>query len=80
MRYILGILQPKVVHTRANQVQVTIQIDTDPPKMDDPTSLGPSGIGTPSGSTTSTAVDVNDLVNNMTKITKEFKIPAELLE
>ncbi|KAK3214725.1 hypothetical protein GRF29_19g1087512, partial [Pseudopithomyces chartarum] len=63
-----------------NDGPVTIQIDTDPPKMDDPTSLGPSGIGTPSGSTTSTAVDVNDLVNNMTKITKEFKIPAELLE
>ncbi|KAF1970077.1 hypothetical protein BU23DRAFT_557236 [Bimuria novae-zelandiae CBS 107.79] len=63
-----------------NDGPVTIQIDTDPPKMDDPTSLGPSGIGTPSGSTTSTAVDINDLVNNMTRIQKEFKIPAELLE
>lgn len=60
--------------------QVTIQIDTNPPKMEDPTSLGASGVASPSGSTTSTAVDVNDLVNNMTKITKEFKLPAELLE
>ncbi|KAL5373227.1 hypothetical protein DPSP01_012859 [Paraphaeosphaeria sporulosa] len=60
--------------------EVTIQIDTDPPKMDDPTSLGPSGFGTPSNGTASTSVDVNDLVNNMTRITKEFKIPAELLE
>lgn len=59
--------------------QVTIQIDTDPPKMEDPTSLGP-GFASPSGSTASTAVDVNDLVNRMTKITKEFQIPAELLE
>ncbi|KAF2110820.1 D-tyrosyl-tRNA deacylase-like protein [Lophiotrema nucula] len=62
-----------------NDGPVTIQIDTNPPKMEDPTSLGP-GFDTPSGSTTSTAVDVNDLVNNMTRITKEFKIPAELLE
>jgi D-tyrosyl-tRNA(Tyr) deacylase len=46
--------------------QVTIQIDTDPPKMDDPTSLGSS--------------DVNDLVSKMTKITKTFEIPVELLE
>ncbi|KAL5404570.1 hypothetical protein PMIN06_006003 [Paraphaeosphaeria minitans] len=60
--------------------EVTIQIDTDPPKMDDPTSLGPSGFGTPSDGTASTSVDVNDLVNNMTRITKEFKMPAELLE
>lgn len=43
--------------------------------MEDPTSLGPSGFASPSGS-----VDVNDLVNHMTKITKEFKFPAELLE
>ncbi|KAL1610083.1 D-tyrosyl-tRNA(Tyr) deacylase [Paraconiothyrium brasiliense] len=63
-----------------NDGPVTIQIDTDPPKMDDPTSLGPSGFSTPSNSTGTTAVDVNDLVNNMTRITKEFKIPAELLE
>ncbi|KAF2267147.1 COG1490 domain protein [Lojkania enalia] len=60
--------------------EVTIQIDTNPPKMNDPTSLGPSGVGTPSSSTASTAVDADDLVNNMTRITKEFKIPAELLE
>ena len=63
-----------------SMLQVTIQIDTNPPKMDDPTSLGPSGFASPSDSTASTAVDVNDLVNNMTRITKEFKIPAELLE
>ncbi|KAF2748327.1 D-tyrosyl-tRNA deacylase-like protein [Sporormia fimetaria CBS 119925] len=63
-----------------NDGPVTIQIDTDPPKMADPTSLGPSGFATPNGSTASTAVDVNELVNNMTKISKEFKLPAELLE
>jgi D-aminoacyl-tRNA deacylase len=54
-------------------------IDTNPAKMEDPTSLGPSGVGTP-GSSTTASVDINDLVNNMTKITKEFKIPTELLE
>jgi D-tyrosyl-tRNA(Tyr) deacylase len=48
--------------------------------MEDPTSLGPSGFGSPSDSTASTTVDVNDLVDNMTRITKEFQIPAELLE
>ncbi|KAF2133848.1 D-tyrosyl-tRNA deacylase-like protein [Dothidotthia symphoricarpi CBS 119687] len=54
-----------------NDGPVTIQIDTNPPKMDDPTSLG--------GSSAST-VDVNDLVNNMTRITKEFQYPVELME
>lgn len=49
-----------------NDGPVTIQIETDPPKMDDPTSLGSN--------------DVNDLVNKMTHITKEFQIPVELLE
>ncbi|KAF2201409.1 D-tyrosyl-tRNA deacylase-like protein [Delitschia confertaspora ATCC 74209] len=53
-----------------NDGPVTIQIDTNPPKMEDP-----SGLSTPS-----TTVDANDLVNKMTNITKEFKIPAELLE
>ncbi|KAF2008061.1 D-tyrosyl-tRNA deacylase-like protein [Amniculicola lignicola CBS 123094] len=60
-----------------NDGPVTIQIDTNPPKMEDPTSLG--GFDTP-GNTATTAVDVNDLVNNMTRITKEFQIPVELLE
>lgn len=69
-----------LVHRADIRLQVTIQIDTDPPKMADPTSLGPSGFASPSGSTASTAVDVNELVNNMTKITKEFQLPAELLE
>lgn len=48
--------------------------------MEDPTGLGPEGAGTLSSSTASTTVDINDLVNNMTRITKEFQIPAELLE
>ena len=75
MRYILGILQPQVACLkRAECRQVTIQIDTDPPKS------GPSGVGTPSGSTASTSGDVNDLVDNMTKISKEFKIPVEVIE
>lgn len=59
-------------------VQVTIQLDTNPPKMEDPTSLGPGFTGPNEG--TSQTIDVNDLVNNMTRITKEFQIPAELLE
>lgn len=62
-----------------NDGPVTIQIDTNPPKMEDPTSLGP-GFASPSDSTASTVIDINDLVNNMTRITKEFQIPAELLE
>jgi D-tyrosyl-tRNA(Tyr) deacylase len=55
--------------------EVTIQIDTNPPRMEDPT-----GLGGDTASTTSTAVDMNDLVENLPRITKEFKIPAELLE
>ncbi|ORY08337.1 D-tyrosyl-tRNA deacylase-like protein [Clohesyomyces aquaticus] len=58
-----------------NDGPVTIQIDTNPPKMEDP-----SGFSTPSGSTASKSVDPNELVNNMTRITKEFHIPVELLE
>ncbi|KAF1848949.1 uncharacterized protein K460DRAFT_404207 [Cucurbitaria berberidis CBS 394.84] len=61
-----------------NDGPVTIQLDTNPPKMEDPTSLGP-GFTSPNGSSSQT-IDVNDLVNNMTRITKEFQIPAELLE
>ena len=58
---------------------MTIVIDTAPPKMENPTSLDPTGIynDPSSGSTT---IDINDLVGNMTKITKEFQLPAELLE
>jgi len=48
--------------------------------MEDPTSLGPSGFGSPTDSTATTTVDVNDLVNNMGKITKQFEMPVELLE
>ncbi|KAH7130324.1 D-Tyr tRNAtyr deacylase-like domain-containing protein [Dendryphion nanum] len=62
-----------------NDGPVTIILDTNPPKMEDPTSLGP-GFASPSDSTASTVIDINDLVNNMTRITKEFQIPAELLE
>lgn len=47
-------------------IKVTIQIDTDPPKMDDPTSLG--------------TVDAEDLVKKMVNITKEFQLHPELLE
>lgn len=60
--------------------QVTISIDTDPPKMEDPTSLGPGFTSTPDGTSGSVNIDVNDLVNNMTRLTKEFQLPAELLE
>lgn len=62
-----------------NDGPVTIIIDTCPPKMENPTSLDPTGIYSES-SATSTTIDINDLVGNMTKITKEFQIPAELLE
>jgi D-tyrosyl-tRNA(Tyr) deacylase len=47
--------------------------------MDNPTSLDPTGIYN-ENSTASGTIDINDLVGNMTKITKEFQIPAELLE
>lgn len=47
-------------------VKVTIQIDTDPPKMDGPTSLG--------------TVDAEDLAKKMVNITKEFQLHPELLE
>ncbi|OAL45604.1 hypothetical protein IQ07DRAFT_635449 [Pyrenochaeta sp. DS3sAY3a] len=60
-----------------NDGPVTIQIDTNPPKMDNPTSL--DEFAGPNDSEPKT-VDINDLVNNMTRITKEFQIPAELLE
>lgn len=49
---------------------VTIQIDTNPPKMENPSGLDTEG----------QKVELNDLVGNLTKITKEFQIPAELLE
>jgi D-tyrosyl-tRNA(Tyr) deacylase len=47
--------------------------------MENPTSLDPTGIYNESSSA-STVVDINDLVGNMTMITKEFQLPAELLE
>jgi D-tyrosyl-tRNA(Tyr) deacylase len=49
---------------------VTIQIDTNPPKMEIPSGLGTEG----------QTVELNDLVSNLTRITKEFQISAELLE
>jgi len=49
---------------------VTIQIDTNPPKMENPSGLNTEG----------QTVELNDLVGNLTRITKEFQISAELLE
>jgi len=49
---------------------VTIQIDTNPPKMENPSGLNMEG----------QTVELNDLVGNLTRITKEFQISAELLE
>lgn len=49
---------------------VTIQIDTNPPKMENPSGLNTEG----------QTVELNDLVGNLTRITREFQISAELLE
>jgi len=49
-------------------LQVTIEIDTDPPPLDVP---GGSGSGT---------TTMDQLVDGMQKMNKEFVIPAELLE
>jgi len=49
---------------------VTIQIDTNPPKMENPSGLGTEG----------QTVELNDLVGNLSRITREFQISAELLE
>lgn len=81
MRYSLSITFPGALASLSictdNHFQVTIQIDTNPPKMENPTSL--DEFAGPNDSEPRT-VDINDLVNNMTRITKEFQIPAELLE
>ncbi|CAG5156490.1 uncharacterized protein ALTATR162_LOCUS4288 [Alternaria atra] len=58
-----------------NDGPVTIQIDTNPPKTDDSTPASSD-----SNASKQHTVDVNDLVNNMTKITQEFQIPVERLE
>ncbi|KAF2805039.1 D-tyrosyl-tRNA deacylase-like protein, partial [Mytilinidion resinicola] len=62
-----GIFAAMMDVTLCNDGPVTIQIDTDPPKMESPSGLD--------------KVDLDpDLVGNLTKIVKEFQIPAELLE
>jgi D-tyrosyl-tRNA(Tyr) deacylase len=61
-----------------NDGPVTIQIDTKPPKVEGSDQPG-SGSGSSKAKKPQT-VDVNDLVDNMTKITQEFKIPVERLE
>jgi hypothetical protein len=48
--------------------QVTVEIDTNPPPLDFPSG---SGKGT---------VSMDELVDGMKKFSKEFVIPAELLE
>lgn len=55
---------------RCEDEAVTIEIDSDPPKMDIPGSTGEE----------SDRVKLEDLVNKMDRIQKEFKIPAELLK
>jgi D-tyrosyl-tRNA(Tyr) deacylase len=47
--------------------------------MDDPTSLGPNPF-TESNASGSQTVDINDLVAKMTRVTKEFQYPVELME
>jgi D-tyrosyl-tRNA(Tyr) deacylase len=47
--------------------------------MGDPTSLGPDSFeNSPEGG--SQTVDINELVARMTRITKEFQYPIELME
>jgi D-tyrosyl-tRNA(Tyr) deacylase len=52
--------------------QVTIEIDTDPPKLDLP--------GEPMSGSVKETMDINDLVGKMAKLNTEFVLPAELLE
>lgn len=61
-----------------NDGPVTIQIDTNPPKIEDPSASGSSS-NNPKMNKSQT-VDVNDLVDNMAKITQEFKIPVEHID
>lgn len=65
-----GIFAAMMDVTLVNDGPVTIQIDTNPPKMENPSGLGTEG----------QTVELNDLVGNLTRITKEFQISAELLE
>lgn len=58
--------------------EVTIQIDTNPPNTEDPSATGSSSNNPKTNK--SQTVDVNDLVDNMAKITQEFKIPVERLD
>ncbi|KAL6165786.1 D-tyrosyl-tRNA(Tyr) deacylase [Exserohilum turcicum] len=58
--------------------EVTIHIDTNPPKTQNTSDPGSESAG--SNSKRPPTVDVNDLVDNLTKITKEFKIPVERLD
>lgn len=61
-----------------NDGPVTIQIDTNPPNTEDPSATGSSSNNPKTNK--SQTVDVNDLVDNMAKITQEFKIPVERLD
>ncbi|EOA88014.1 uncharacterized protein SETTUDRAFT_168807 [Exserohilum turcica Et28A] len=61
-----------------NDGPVTIHIDTNPPKTQNTSDPGSESAG--SNSKRPPTVDVNDLVDNLTKITKEFKIPVERLD
>ncbi|EKG10750.1 D-tyrosyl-tRNA(Tyr) deacylase [Macrophomina phaseolina MS6] len=55
---------------RCEDEAVTIEIDSDPPKMDIPGTSGEE----------SDRVKLEDLMNKMSRIQKEFKVPAELLQ
>ncbi|KAF2093730.1 putative aminoacyl-tRNA hydrolase [Rhizodiscina lignyota] len=63
---------PVGVDYRCEDGAVTLEIDTDPPKMDLP------------GGSVSTSInetmDMSELLGKMAKLNTEFKIPAELLE
>ncbi|KAF4305898.1 D-tyrosyl-tRNA(Tyr) deacylase [Botryosphaeria dothidea] len=65
-----GVFQAMMDVALVNDGPVTIEIDSDPPKMDIPGSTGEE----------SDRVKLEDLVNKMDRIQKEFKIPAELLK
>ncbi|KAF2087731.1 D-tyrosyl-tRNA deacylase [Saccharata proteae CBS 121410] len=65
-----GVFQAMMDVALVNDGPVTLEIDTDPPKMDIPGATDSSG----------DKVKLEDLLTKIGKIQKEYQIPAELLQ